>query len=130
MRISFGSNFLTGEVPQSIFNISSLRTIRFSNNSLSGRLPANKFYNLSVLEELHLEKNKFHGQIPSFIWECKSLKSLSLGKNNFTGGIPKKIGNLTLLQDLNLQENKLTGFKIFLFSSLEHYAFFVLNIII
>ena len=105
------SSSLTGRIPSSIFNISSLRMIDFSNNSLSGSFPVDMSYNLPALEELYLFTNHFNGSIPSFIWESKNLVMVRLSENNFTGGISRRVGNLTSLKGLDLDDNKLTGME-------------------
>ncbi|MFQ6656599.1 hypothetical protein Gotur_026634, partial [Gossypium turneri] len=48
---------LTGQIPTSIFNISSLTTIELSNNSLSGQIPSSIF-NSTMLEVIGLYDNK------------------------------------------------------------------------
>ena len=76
---------LNGLIPASIFNISSLKYIAFQNNSLSGSLPENTCHHLPNLEVLYLDLNKFSGQLPSSINECRSLQNLSLSANKFSG---------------------------------------------
>ncbi|MFQ6658180.1 hypothetical protein Gotur_027560, partial [Gossypium turneri] len=48
---------LTGQIPTSIFNISFLKYIDLSNNSLSGQIPSSIF-NSTTLEEIYLFNNK------------------------------------------------------------------------
>ncbi|EOY27966.1 Leucine-rich repeat protein kinase family protein [Theobroma cacao] len=100
---------LTGGIPSSIFNISSLTKLLLFNNSLSGGLPDNVCNHLSKLEGLHLSLNRFSGHIPSSIGGCSNLQDLSLSTNQFNGTIPRGIGNLTSLKRLSLRENDLTG---------------------
>ncbi|MFQ6657263.1 hypothetical protein Gotur_027011 [Gossypium turneri] len=54
---------LTGQIPTSIFNISSLKTIDLSNNSLSGSLPDDMCQHLPKLEGLYLGWNELSGNI-------------------------------------------------------------------
>ncbi|XP_022720377.1 probable LRR receptor-like serine/threonine-protein kinase At3g47570 isoform X2 [Durio zibethinus] len=100
---------LTGGIPPSMFNISSLTKLILFNNSLSGGLPDDMCNHLSKLEVLHLSLNDFTGHIPSSIGECSNLQNLSLSVNRFNGTIPRSIGNLTSLKRLSLRENDLTG---------------------
>ncbi|XVF82915.1 hypothetical protein PTKIN_Ptkin16aG0089500 [Pterospermum kingtungense] len=100
---------LNGLIPPSIFNISSLKEIALQNNSLSGSLSQDMCRHLPNLERLELEFNKFSGEIPSSIDECRSLQKLRLDKNTFCGSIPRSIGNLTRLKLLNLGDNTLEG---------------------
>ena len=108
---------LNGLIPVSIFNISSLKKIALQNNSLSGSLPEDICHHLPNLEALYLGLNKFFGQIPSSINECRSLQNLTLNTNKFSGSIPKSIGNLTWLKRLYLHENNLEGKFFFCLSS-------------
>ncbi|MFQ6652432.1 hypothetical protein Gotur_024303, partial [Gossypium turneri] len=48
---------LTSQIPTSIFNISSLKTIVLSNTSLSGQIPSNIF-NSTMVEVIALYGNK------------------------------------------------------------------------
>lgn len=108
--LSVPSCSLTGHIPSSIFNMSSLKVIDLTNNSLSGILPMDiRSWHLPVIETLHLSYNQLTGKISSCIWECRGLRSLSLSDNNFTGSIPTTVGNLTLLRHFDLAGNKLTG---------------------
>ncbi|XP_059653361.1 receptor kinase-like protein Xa21 [Cornus florida] len=100
---------LTGSIPSSIFNISSLRIINFSNNTLSGSLPVDMCNHLPKLARLYLYLNQIQGHIPSDLYKCRELQVLSLSFNGFNGGIRKEIANLTMLKELYLRENNLKG---------------------
>lgn len=102
-------NQLTGHIPSSIFNMSSLTNMDFSNNSLTGNFPDNMCQHLPALEGLFMSSNQLTGSIPKNLWRCKSLKSVSLSFNRFTGQIPDDIGNLTFVKTLYLGMNDLTG---------------------
>ncbi|MBA0837999.1 hypothetical protein Goarm_010104, partial [Gossypium armourianum] len=98
---------LTGPIPSSIFNISSLKAIGLSENSLSDSLPNDMCQHLPKLEGLYLSSNELSGNIPSSIGKCNNLRILSLSINKFTGIIPRSIGNLTQLEELYLALNNL-----------------------
>ncbi|XWS08091.1 hypothetical protein CRYUN_Cryun41cG0049000 [Craigia yunnanensis] len=106
--LSLRSNSLTGEIPLE-YNISSLKVIDLQNNSLFGSLPEDICRHLPNLEALYLNLNKFSGQIPSSMDECRSLQNLSLDANKFNGSIPRCIGNLTRIKVLYLHQNNLEG---------------------
>lgn len=103
------SSSLTGPVPSTLFNISSLEIINLSKNKLSGSLSSDILWNVPLLKDLRLQTNLLTGQIPSGLWGCERLQMLSLGENNFTGSISEQISNLTVLRGLNLESNNFTG---------------------
>ncbi|KAG5609230.1 hypothetical protein H5410_020511, partial [Solanum commersonii] len=131
-KLSFDNNSnLIGQIPEAIFNISSLEVIGFSfnnlsptlkdftwemlkylqvgNNPLNGVLP-NSIGNLSsTIENFHIEDAHINGLIPKSIGNMIGLTSPSLDDNNLTGSIPSEIGKLKQLQGLYLYNNKLQG---------------------
>lgn len=104
-----------GEIPVSMFNMSSLEFLFLQNNSLSGTLPENMCLNLQKLKILYLHKNSLHGKIPTNLDKCSSLVYLTMEKNRFSGTIPRNIGNLTMLQIIDLRGNFLTGMSLYVF---------------
>ncbi|XP_038688835.1 receptor kinase-like protein Xa21 [Tripterygium wilfordii] len=102
------SNRITGFIPSSIFNISTLQAIHLAFNDLSGRLPASTGLWLPSLEYLALARNKLTGPIPTSISNASQLTVLTLAANAFSGFIPDSLGNLGNLKWLNLANNLLT----------------------
>ncbi|KAG4149585.1 hypothetical protein ERO13_D05G343000v2 [Gossypium hirsutum] len=100
---------LTGPIPSPIFNISSLKAIGLSENSLLDSLPNDMCQHLPKLEGLDLISNELSGNVTSSIGKCNNLRILSLSINKFTGIIPRSIGNLTQLEELYLALNNLEG---------------------
>lgn len=99
--LSIPCGSLTRPIPCSIFNISSLKAIDFSNNSLSGSLSWVPFYHkLLELEQLYLDSNQLIGLILLNILDFKRLWVISLSDSKLTGDLPTKVGNLTRLQYL------------------------------
>ncbi|XP_069152490.1 LRR receptor-like serine/threonine-protein kinase EFR [Solanum lycopersicum] len=98
-----------GEIPEAIFNISSLEVIDFSFNKLSGRIPSTTGLHLPNLEELYLGENQLEGEIPLFITNASKLQILSLSQNFLTGTIPTNLGNLRELRHMFLHHNQLTN---------------------
>ncbi|KAH7854047.1 hypothetical protein Vadar_009475 [Vaccinium darrowii] len=74
---------------------SELWVIRLSSNKLSGILPSS-IGNFTSLEELKLNNNSFYGEFPLTLRNCSSLKVLDLGENGFFGSIPRWIDDLPL----------------------------------
>ncbi|KAF3779212.1 putative LRR receptor-like serine/threonine-protein kinase [Nymphaea thermarum] len=107
--VNFSDNQLSGGLPAEIGGwCSSLRALDMSGNSLAGTIPSS-FGNLSSLIRLDLSSNKLTGSIPVELGHLKNLQYLSLARNNLTGRIPPDIALLPLLRVLALDSNGLTG---------------------
>ncbi|KAG8484956.1 hypothetical protein CXB51_021796 [Gossypium anomalum] len=104
-EIVISKNKLTGNIPSSICNLSSLYVLDLSENSLSGTIP-DCLGNFGYLQLLDLQMNKFIGEIPnSFV--NNYLSHLLLNDNQLEGLVPPSLANSTSLELLNLGNNKL-----------------------
>ncbi|XP_049376883.1 receptor kinase-like protein Xa21 [Solanum stenotomum] len=103
------ANNLTGSIPFSVFNISGIEVIGFTQNTLSGNLPANMCDRLPALTGLHPSLNKLQGQMPLSLPNCSKLQILSLSSNEFDGPIHREIGRLSSMQNLYLGKIHLKG---------------------
>lgn len=74
----------TGEIPFSLFNISSLIVVDLDKNNLNGSLPQEMCHQLPQLAIFSVHANHFEGIIPRSIGNC-TLQYLSLTDNFFTG---------------------------------------------
>ncbi|KAG8369582.1 hypothetical protein BUALT_Bualt14G0028700 [Buddleja alternifolia] len=90
-KLSLGyNNFITvpaslaGNIPSSVFNMSSLKILNLANTSLSGSFSTDTFYNLPELEELILDGNHLTGKLLSTILESKRLSLISVVDNELT----------------------------------------------
>ncbi|CAI0397999.1 unnamed protein product [Linum tenue] len=101
-------NFLTGEIPGEIGNLTKLQELDLGNNRLTGAIPQ-ALLGLEKLESLSLRGNFLSGEIPVGIGNVSRLDSISLSDNRLTGGIPLSIQNLTKLYTLTLDDNLLSG---------------------
>ncbi|WJX46780.1 non-specific serine/threonine protein kinase [Trifolium repens] len=116
------STNLYGEIPFSLFNISSLIVINLNKNNLNGILPHEMCHQFPQLQMFTLHTNDYSGIIPRSIGNCTSLQYFSLADNFFEGSIPMEIGHLNQLQVLQLSNNSLSGpipSKLFNISTLE-----------
>ncbi|KAM3337903.1 hypothetical protein P3S68_032228 [Capsicum galapagoense] len=77
-------------------------------NNLSGNLPTT-FINGSSLRSLNLYRNKLEGKIPRSLANCKELQVLNLGDNYLIVTFPMWLGSLPELQVLSLISNELYG---------------------
>ncbi|KAL5546634.1 hypothetical protein UlMin_006321 [Ulmus minor] len=105
--ISVAVNKLSGTLPSSFYNLSSLETLSLSFNKLNGILPADIGYALPNLQVLGIGDNEFSGTIPISLSNNSQLWYLDLADNLFFGKVPTNIGNLFDMRNLNLGGNLL-----------------------
>jgi Leucine-rich repeat (LRR) protein len=102
------ANQLTGDIPDSLGDLSQLQYLYLDENQLTGEIP-DSLGDLSQLQALGLDGNQLAGEIPDSLGELSQLQFLGLAGNQFTGSIPDSLGDLSQLQELWLQRNQLTG---------------------
>ncbi|TVU33417.1 hypothetical protein EJB05_25234 [Eragrostis curvula] len=109
-HLSFPNNQLHGTLsPENIVKLSNLVTINLANNELSGKIP-DSIGQLKRLEELHLKYNSMFGELPSNLSKCSNLKTTILGSNIFHGQLKKfNFSTLSKLEILDIMSNKFTG---------------------
>ncbi|PHT61301.1 hypothetical protein T459_34857 [Capsicum annuum] len=100
-------NSLSGEFPTSLYNVSSLELIALSFNNFSGNLKSDLGHYFPNLQRLYLGDCHFIGSIPSSLSNASKLLQLDFPENNFTGNIPKGFGNWWNLLWLNVNRNHL-----------------------
>ncbi|TVT97290.1 hypothetical protein EJB05_57466, partial [Eragrostis curvula] len=134
-QLQLSSNYLTGTIPSSLGNITSLKKFSCAFNSIKGNFPneiaklselqilyvgsnqpAGRFLqaimNLSNLVSLGLNSNNlnamnfFHGRIPCSLINASNLNTIDVPNNRFSGVVPCSIGKLAKLSKLNLEMNK------------------------
>ncbi|XP_074284261.1 receptor-like protein EIX2 [Silene latifolia] len=121
------NNQISGQIPNSLCQLTSLTALDINNNSLSGEIP-NCFANLPSLSLVRLSNNKLKGNIPCFNvseFDFNSSESgfnhgfvqyangpkffLHLNDNKFSGEIPSCLSDLTNLEVLDIGGNQLSG---------------------
>ncbi|KAH9789960.1 Receptor-like protein 33 [Citrus sinensis] len=127
---SISNNYLTGEIPSSFCNLSSIQYLEMSNNSFSGQIPqclvnsTVKFLDLRMnnfqgiipqtyakdcnLTFLKLNGNKLEGPLPPSLINCFSLHVIDVGNNNLSGEIPQCFGN-SALKVFDMRMNRFNG---------------------
>lgn len=105
--LNLGANNLSGTLPNSIGDLSSLTQLYLSNNALSGAIPST-FGQLSNLHTLQLHVNNLSGPIPTTFGNLTQLSNLNLDNNSLTT-LPNEIGNLSNLELLSIGGNQLSG---------------------
>ena len=80
-------NNLSGQIPESIGNLTKLTQLALNNNSLSGPVPSS-IGHLKSLFNLVLSSNHLSGELPDSLSELTELKQLFLNDNWFSGDLP------------------------------------------
>jgi Leucine-rich repeat (LRR) protein len=107
-KISFINNNLTGQIPNSISQLTKLRYIYLQKNTITGPIPTS-FGKLVTVTNMLLDHNSLSGSIPTALGNMSSLVQITLNNNFLSGAIPSSLGNLTSLDMLNAGYNQLTG---------------------
>lgn len=102
-----GNRGITGQIPSSIGNLTSLTTLGLYTNALSGSIPT-ELGNLTNLVYLYLHDNQLSGTIPSSFSNLSKLVNLYISTNNLTGSVPVGLASTTL-RSLWLNANSLSG---------------------
>lgn len=79
-------------------------------NELSGALPDDICGgDAAELRRVDFSENRLSGEIPARLYNCTKLERLSLSENGFSGKIPVGIENLKMLRILFMYSNFLQG---------------------
>ncbi|OAE29646.1 hypothetical protein AXG93_4916s1000 [Marchantia polymorpha subsp. ruderalis] len=107
------SNNLTGTIPGSLANCSSLKNIKLSKNKLTGTVTQINFLHLRSLESFSVNGNQLGGEFPMNVYNCAALKLLDLSSNEFSEELPDNYKYsqpvLRELRVLKLSSNKFVG---------------------
>ena len=106
--ISLLFNNIVGTIPNSIGDLTNLRTLELAFNKLKGTIPST-IGKLTKLEVLSFNGNFFTGNIPASLGNLSELKELHLSSNLLTGAMPASLGNLENITVLNVFDNDLSG---------------------
>ncbi|XP_010243895.1 PREDICTED: leucine-rich repeat receptor-like serine/threonine-protein kinase BAM1 isoform X2 [Nelumbo nucifera] len=104
-QLNLSNNLLSGPLPSSISNFSSLQILLLSGNQFSGPIPS--FGDVCQVLKVDLSQNTLSHQIPPEIGKCSHLTYLDLSQNNLSGPIPPEISSINFLNYLNLSRNHL-----------------------
>ncbi|KAL3749755.1 hypothetical protein ACJRO7_010819 [Eucalyptus globulus] len=99
---------LTGEIPSSIGNLTSLNCLNLSVNDFYGEIP-HSLGNCRQLIQLELSNNNLSGSIPGEVLSLSTIAIIfNLAHNQLSGSLPSQVGSLANLVELDLSYNKLT----------------------
>jgi Protein tyrosine and serine/threonine kinase/Leucine rich repeat N-terminal domain len=105
--ISFENNLFTGPLP-AFERLTALKSIYLSDNQFSGTLPENFFIHLVHLKKLWLDGNLITGSIPPSLGNATNLIELHIERNKFEGTLPSIIPPPSL-SSFNVSYNDLEG---------------------
>ncbi|XP_004301907.1 PREDICTED: leucine-rich repeat receptor-like serine/threonine-protein kinase BAM3 [Fragaria vesca subsp. vesca] len=105
-QLILSNNLLSGKIPYSISNFSSLQIFSLSGNQLSGPIPPS-IGQLHQVLNLDLSRNSLSGEIPPEIGNCFHLTYLDMSQNNLSGSIPSEISSIHILNYINMSRNHL-----------------------
>lgn len=109
LSIGLNSNsYDPGKTPPSIGNLKNLTYLYLSSCSLTGEIP-DSIFELTLLDTLDLSINNLVGRIPAAIGNLKKLYKIELYKNSLTGELPPELGKLTELREFDVSHNQLSG---------------------
>ncbi|XP_010912647.1 uncharacterized protein [Elaeis guineensis] len=107
-QLILSNNLLSGSIPHSISNFSSLQELRLNGNRFDGPISCS-ISKLRHVVLLDLSHNALSGKIPPEIGNCAQLTYLDLSRNNLSGPIPPEIARIGILNYMNLSTNHLDG---------------------
>ncbi|CAO2185665.1 unnamed protein product [Urochloa humidicola] len=110
---------LTGQLPSSIGNLSSLHLLTLDISGISGSIPSS-IGNLINLEVLTMRNTFISGVIPESISKMANLGVIEVQNTDLSGTIPLSIGNLTRLYIFNARNCNLEGLIPASIGKLEH----------
>ncbi|KAE8668370.1 Leucine-rich repeat receptor-like serine/threonine-protein kinase BAM3 [Hibiscus syriacus] len=105
-QLNLSNNLLSGPLPFSLSNMSSLEILLLGGNQFSGSIPPS-IGELRQVLKLDLSRNSLSGSIPVEIGNCFHLTYLDVSQNNLSGSIPPEISNVHILSYLNVSRNHL-----------------------
>ncbi|XP_058214629.1 receptor-like protein 7 [Rhododendron vialii] len=112
-RIEINGCYFSGPIPSSLANLSQLVHLDFSTNNFSGSMPL--FQGSKNLTSIDLSNNALTGPVPSIVFEgLSNLVHISLMNNSFNGSIPSSLFSLPSMQQIWLTRNQFSEVSEFL----------------
>ena len=99
---------ISGSISPHIGNLSFLNSLQLQNNRFRGQIP-DQITELFRLRVLNMSFNLINGALPFNISQLKELRILDLTENSFTGRLPEELSLLSKLEVLKLRQNHFHG---------------------
>ena len=93
---------------QSVSHLSQLINLTMSNCRLNGPIPPS-LQNLASLEILHLDRNNFESEFPTWVAKMTSLVSLQISNANLNGSLPFELSQMPYIKRIFLGKNKISA---------------------
>lgn len=96
--------------PEIAFLSDSLQSLFLTSNEIQGTIPT-AFGQLTTLKRLQLSRNSLEGTVngPNFLAPLEKLEIIGLGGNKFSGPIPEELGTMPRMIYINIPYNDFTG---------------------
>ncbi|CAD6342649.1 unnamed protein product [Miscanthus lutarioriparius] len=108
-QLELGSNNLSGTIPPSLANITTLKGLGFNYNNIEGNFP-HEFAKFPELQRLLTSANHLVGSFPQAILNLSTLVSFRIAMNDLSGEVPPGLGSsLPNLQILLMDYNFFHG---------------------
>ncbi|XP_034921501.1 cuscuta receptor 1-like isoform X4 [Populus alba] len=93
-----------GEIPPKIGNLSMIKVLNLSHNSLTGPIPPT-FSRLKEIESLDLSYNKLDGEIPPQLTKLFFLEFFNVAHNNLSGKTPARVAQFATFEESCYKDN-------------------------
>ena len=101
-------NLLTGTLPESIYNMTSMDWFGAYNNQFRGTISPS-INKLEKISQFLVQDNQFTGTLPETLYDMSTMKKFKCSNNNLRGTISSNIKNLVDLTVLSIDNNLFRG---------------------
>ncbi|ONK76157.1 uncharacterized protein A4U43_C03F24540 [Asparagus officinalis] len=108
LELDFSNNSLSGPIPAELGKLTNLTSLGLFSNNLTGKIPP-EIGNMTSLGYLDVNTNQLEGELPSTISQLENLQTLQVFTNNFTGALPQDLGKHGLLVTASFSNNSFSG---------------------